>query len=252
MADNFLAASFRLITRHDAAKLGLKRYFTGKPCEHGHVVERYVINQRCLECLRTGTARWRSANYDQACEGRRKYIAKARAADPEKFRDAVRRWYARHRDSQNAKIRKDRAVNPEKYRAKDRTRYLRRREKVRTSSRQYYLNNAERVKKRSRQYARNNPERRKAHEYKRRALKRKSGGVFTVEDIDRIRKEQRNCCAYYRVCGTKNPTQIDHIIPLSRGGTNHASNIQLTCRACNMSKHAKHPIEFAKELGMLL
>lgn len=31
-----------IITRIDAAKAGLKRYYTGKQCKHGHDSERYV------------------------------------------------------------------------------------------------------------------------------------------------------------------------------------------------------------------
>lgn len=33
-----------IITRIDAAKRGLKRYYTGKPCKHGHDSERWVYN----------------------------------------------------------------------------------------------------------------------------------------------------------------------------------------------------------------
>ena len=29
---------------------GLDRYFTGKPCIHGHVAERYVNGGDCVEC----------------------------------------------------------------------------------------------------------------------------------------------------------------------------------------------------------
>ena len=40
-----------LITRADAKALGLKRYFTGKPCKHGHVAER-TMNRICVELNR--------------------------------------------------------------------------------------------------------------------------------------------------------------------------------------------------------
>lgn len=38
--------------------------------------------------------------------------------------------------------------------------------------------------------------------------------------------------------------QLDHSIPLSRGGTNFASNIRPICKGCNRSKYTKTPAEF--------
>lgn len=37
-------------------------------------------------------------------------------------------------------------------------------------------------------------------------------------------------------CGSRSELQFDHIIPLSRGGGDHADNIQLLCRSCNLKK----------------
>lgn len=39
-----------IITRKEARALGLKQYFTGKPCVHGHVSKRNVISKSCLGC----------------------------------------------------------------------------------------------------------------------------------------------------------------------------------------------------------
>lgn len=36
----------------EAKNLGLTRYFTGKPCIHGHIAEHLVSNWTCCECLR--------------------------------------------------------------------------------------------------------------------------------------------------------------------------------------------------------
>jgi hypothetical protein len=38
------------IGRDEAKALGLKRFFTGKPCKHGHVAERGLSNPGCMEC----------------------------------------------------------------------------------------------------------------------------------------------------------------------------------------------------------
>lgn len=41
-----------LLPRREAKRLGLKRYYTGAPCVHGHLCERYVRDYYCLECSR--------------------------------------------------------------------------------------------------------------------------------------------------------------------------------------------------------
>lgn len=45
-------------------------------------------------------------------------------------------------------------------------------------------------------------------------------------------------CAY---CGVdlkslKTPSHFDHIIPVSRGGSNHRNNVLLVCQTCNLTK----------------
>lgn len=40
-----------IISRKQAIERGLKRYFTGKPCVHGHVSER-LVTVGCMECHR--------------------------------------------------------------------------------------------------------------------------------------------------------------------------------------------------------
>jgi len=42
----------QIITRKEAKEKGLPRYYTGKPCKHGHDEQRRVANNRCLECHR--------------------------------------------------------------------------------------------------------------------------------------------------------------------------------------------------------
>lgn len=39
-----------VITREEARARGLKRYFTGKPCKHGHLSEQYVLSYVCVKC----------------------------------------------------------------------------------------------------------------------------------------------------------------------------------------------------------
>jgi len=49
----------QVISRAEAKAKGLKRYFTGKPCKHGHVAERVVVNATCVECERASVRKYR-------------------------------------------------------------------------------------------------------------------------------------------------------------------------------------------------
>lgn len=40
-----------VISRKEARALGLERYFTGKPCLHGHLSERKCESKTCLACV---------------------------------------------------------------------------------------------------------------------------------------------------------------------------------------------------------
>ena len=52
-----------IITREEALSKGLKRYFTGKPCIHGHVAERTVLsNHGCIICLSISRKKWNETN----------------------------------------------------------------------------------------------------------------------------------------------------------------------------------------------
>ncbi len=42
----------RLIKRKQAAREGLRRFYTGQPCAQGHDAERYVANGVCVQCQR--------------------------------------------------------------------------------------------------------------------------------------------------------------------------------------------------------
>lgn len=48
-------------------------------------------------------------------------------------------------------------------------------------------------------------------------------------------------------CGSDKKLEFDHIIPVSKGGSSEADNIQLLCRSCNRSKRALSTEEFATQ-----
>lgn len=48
-------------------------------------------------------------------------------------------------------------------------------------------------------------------------------------------------------CGNKNNLEIDHHVPLKRGGVLSITNSVLLCKSCNCSKNAKMPTDFYNE-----
>jgi 5-methylcytosine-specific restriction endonuclease McrA len=74
----------------------------------------------------------------------------------------------------------------------------------------------------------------------------RQAGKISVRDIAVVRARER-CEA----CGEIHKhMEVDHIIPLSRGGKNHLSNLQLLCRPCNRSKWAKDLIAWMQERNL--
>lgn len=58
--------------------------------------------------------------------------------------------------------------------------------------------------------------------------------------IKAVRSRDRGCCAECRkdICiELQEEENIDHIVPLSRGGTNDLVNLQLLCKPCNSKKY---------------
>lgn len=79
------------------------------------------------------------------------------------------------------------------------------------------------------------------------ARKLAAGGTFTKQDIKEIFNHQNGVCAICRV-DISLFYHIDHIMPLSLGGSNGKENIQLLCPPCNLHKGAKHPDEYMSKL----
>lgn len=128
-------------------------------------------------------------------------------------------------------------------------------EKGRAKSLRYLEKNRPAARSRKAAWAQQNPEKVKVGANRRRARRLNSDGSHTAADIREIFVAQRKRCAYCRIDLTSLPLgerHVDHIVALSRGGTNDRRNLQILCELCNLKKHAKHPLRFAREMGMLL
>lgn len=84
----------------------------------------------------------------------------------------------------------------------------------------------------------------------RKARIRGAEGSFNTADIAAQLKRQKGKCYW---CGVKvDKYHIDHVIPVSRGGSNDPSNIVISCQPCNQSKSDKLPHEWHGSGGRLL
>lgn len=108
-----------IISRSDAIAQGLDRYFTGKPCKHGHISERRADARACLECVSVYHAAWYQANKarkDAATAAwakanpkkRVNFVRKWQAKNPEKAKAYTAEWYA-SRDNRTAHAHRRRA-----------------------------------------------------------------------------------------------------------------------------------------------
>ena len=189
-------------TRKEARARGDKRYFTGKPCKHGHVVTRFVSDKACAECH---------------LEARRAAYWK----DPEAHRSKVEEWRRNNLDKKRAHSRKWSKKHP----------------KVnRDGSKKWYYVNLDKARNDGRIRAQ-----------RRRALKRGNHPPMTDAEYREWVAEQELTCSY---CGVDcaDAYEIDHIVPLSRGGAHQAHNLCIACVPCNRRKATKTLDEFLDEL----
>lgn len=115
--------------------------------------------------------------------------------------------------------------------------------------RKYRAANYDKIKARIDGWVAANPERVRAlkavRERTRRARAFNAPGTHTVDDVDALRRDQRDCL--YCDVPLGGDSHVDHFVPLAKGGSNDPSNLVLACPTCNMRKHARLPWEWMPE-----
>lgn len=99
-----------IVTLREAREKGLSRYFTGKPCKHGHTADRLVSNRRCSVCLGGDRDRWRAENPERCTEARRRWAAE----NASYLREIKRAWNAAHPEGQKVRSRRWYDLNKQK------------------------------------------------------------------------------------------------------------------------------------------
>ena len=191
--------------------------YHGSPCKVCGGTLRYK-SRDCVACAKKRARKWDRNNPEKAKESRMKSTPKWRDRNREKYIAGKQAW---------------RRNNPEKVREQTNAGWLRWRHR-----------NHEKHRSIQRKWGRDNPDKRRVNSIKRRALKQSA--LHEYYDFNSICRHYDNCCLRCGKIGLR--LTVDHIIPLSRGGDDVASNIQPLCQSCNSTKGARH-IDYRPDAG---
>lgn len=218
--------------RKDAMRAGMKTYFSGKPCPHGHLVPRLTKTGRCTAC--------------HNADNRKQYHK--RAEDPEfraKHNKRTRLWWASNRPKANAAAKRRRQENPESNRERCAAYYAKNRERCIEGTKRARAANPERYALWSKEWRKRNPEQvralNRASRINRRTRERANGGAVRAKDVRALFERYGGACA---VCRSVDHPHVDHIMPVALGGSSDPSNLQILCRSCNRAKSDLHPDEW--------
>jgi 5-methylcytosine-specific restriction endonuclease McrA len=202
-----------LISRDDAISKGLRRYFTGQPCaKRGHIAERMVDSYVCVACRKEMLDR---------LDAERGVVKWSKTDEERKARRkaALQRYAEKHPDRLRESQRKYKEKHPEK-RAQTKANW---------------------IAKQTKEYFRL-----KSHKRRATAVGKISKGISK-----KLLELQKNKCAICK-CNIKHKFEIDHVVPLVRGGPHEDANLQLLCPDCNRSKGAKDPVDYMQSKGYLI
>jgi uncharacterized protein (DUF924 family) len=223
-----------IITRKEAQEKGLPRYFTGKPCKHGHVCERLVSQKVCIECKQKFDKGYYVKNKERLLKKVKHYAE----ANKDKITQYHLEYYARNQENMKKRSSK---------------RYKEKREEISQKSKEYYQKNSKEICVRVSQYNRKNKEKirvaRKAYALKNSAVlsaakanrkKHVKKATPFWADMHLIKIKHKERVAMTNMTGLEH--HVDHIVPLQGEnvcGLHIASNMRVILARDNISKRNK-------------
>lgn len=248
-----------IISKSQAKEIGLKSYFTGKPCKHGHYAERMVSKSTCKECNRLSGLKYYQENKDRISESVRDYreenkekSAEYRLSIKSRMKILNRRYYQNNSEELKAKSRvwhkenyssvRDSRIeymakwaeeNKELKRSIDRNYYAKNKDRIKDYTCCYYLENKQHISDRNRKYKSSNRARYNFLSAKRRSAKKMAiPSWYEKEAVKMVYLKAKEF-----------GMQVDHIVPLTSDivcGLHCWHNLQLLDSSINISKGNRH------------
>lgn len=219
------------------------------------------------KCSKCGGINYNASGNCVGCQKKRgrAYYEK----NKQKVKLAAKDWKLRNKEKVKAGAKVYREREREKMHELQKAWAEKNKDKIKERTRRFYIKHSDRLKEKSKKWRALNPDKVKSAlqayrakpEYKeiniRNVAKRRSrilgsSGKLSDGIIKKLLVSQKNKCVCCKTNLSKVEYHLDHIMPLSLGGENVDNNVQILCKSCNLSKHAKHPIDFMQERGYLL
>lgn len=175
----------------------------------------------CKVCSSARNIRWREKNEEHCKE----YDHTRYANNAEQSKEATRKWNKENKDKKAANAKRWKLLNPEK---------------VKASSINYYEKHKKQRQVYERAWRQANADKLRERDHRRRAIKNNADGSFTKKEFSELCIKHGNICV---CCGEEKKMTIDHIVPLSKGGSNSIDNIQPLCLSCNSKKYV-HTVDY--------
>jgi 5-methylcytosine-specific restriction endonuclease McrA len=153
-------------------------------------------------------------------------------------------YYLAKGDAIRDKVKDYRLQNPSIIKERKKEYHRKNAPKIREKVKDWKINNRQRVRANYRLYAQRHPER--INSFAARRRKRiAENGVYKILNKELLFIYASNC--FY--CGSNKKIEMDHVIPVSRGGRHSIGNLVAACKKCNISKSNKLVMEWKIQNG---
>lgn len=211
-----------------------------KICKECGEFKEYHAKGLCVNCYQK---EWRKNNLEKVKKTRRKY----KINYPEKVKISIKKWKNENSEHTKEYNKKWTIKNAEHIKIYSKNYRIKNAEKIHEYRRKYYLDNPEKVKN----WAKNNPDKRRESHRKwhknnpdksrEKSLKRRGYDAPENGIIKKVINENVLKYGIIRCEKCKEPCpdnfHIDHINPLSKGGSSNYNNLQILCAKCNREKY---------------